>query len=151
MLGGLVGINYEGTIINCYATGLVTGDDDLGGLVGYDNSGIYNKSFWDKTVNAGLGGIGNKVDPANVIAETTENMQKQATFTKTRSHLTMVRFPTCPQPEREKARSHLTMVRFTTCPWPEHEKVRSHLTIRLTLCRCLMIANLSSRIKTNFL
>ena len=79
-VGGLVGQNADAAISNCYATGTVTGDDDLGGLVGGDESGSYTKSFWDETVNAGLSGIGNTSDP-NVIAETTENMQKSGTFT----------------------------------------------------------------------
>ncbi len=70
---------------------------------------------------------------------------------KARSHLTMFRFTTFRWLEHEKARSHLTRVRFPTFHRPEHEEARSHLTIHLTLYRCIMIANLSSRIKTNFL
>ncbi|MCK4629386.1 MAG: PASTA domain-containing protein, partial [Sedimentisphaerales bacterium] len=35
-LGGLVGYNYFGSISNCYATGSVSGDKYLGGLVGYN-------------------------------------------------------------------------------------------------------------------
>jgi len=37
-LGGLCGLNYAGTISNCYATGNVNGNIDTGGLVG-DNGG----------------------------------------------------------------------------------------------------------------
>ena len=70
----------SGIISNCYATGEVSGDDYLGGLVGYDSSGFYTKSFWDNTVNPTLSGIGNANDP-NVIGETTGNMQKAGTFT----------------------------------------------------------------------
>jgi hypothetical protein len=33
-IGGLVGANYEGTVTNCYATGSVTGNHSAGGLVG---------------------------------------------------------------------------------------------------------------------
>ena len=34
LTGGLVGVNYAGPIIQCYATGRVTGRTDIGGLVG---------------------------------------------------------------------------------------------------------------------
>jgi hypothetical protein len=77
-LGGLCGYNYFGTISNCYATGQVTGRD-RGGLVGSDSTGIYTKSFWNTTVNAGLIGIGNGSDP-NVIGESTTDMQEIITY-----------------------------------------------------------------------
>ena len=106
--GGLVGINFDGTISNCYALGSVTGDDRVGGLVGensasvsncysaglvsgatniggsigYDDggSGIYTKCFWDSDVNPDVNGIGNTTDP-NVIGKSTSEMQKESTFT----------------------------------------------------------------------
>ncbi|KPK76148.1 MAG: hypothetical protein AMJ79_07970 [Phycisphaerae bacterium SM23_30] len=80
--GGLVGGHTSGIISNCYACGLVISPgNDVGGLIGHDLWGrSYQKSFWDETVNAGLNGIGNTSDP-NVIAETTANLQKSATFT----------------------------------------------------------------------
>ncbi len=37
--GGLVGRNYSGTIINCYATGSVTGGNSTGGLLGQNTYG----------------------------------------------------------------------------------------------------------------
>jgi len=51
-----------------------------GGLVGYDSSGTYTKSFWDSDVNPDVNGIGNAID-ANVIGESTANMKTQSTFT----------------------------------------------------------------------
>ncbi|MHC4546857.1 MAG: hypothetical protein ACYSYL_20460, partial [Planctomycetota bacterium] len=66
---------------NCYATASVSGIEyDVGALVGYDREGSYTKSFWDKTVNPLLTGIGSGVNP-DVIGEPTVNMQKESTFT----------------------------------------------------------------------
>ncbi|MHC4112769.1 MAG: GLUG motif-containing protein [Planctomycetota bacterium] len=80
-VGGLVGENSsDGIITNCYSKGSVTGNYSVGGLVGYDREGSYTKSFWDKTVNSLLTGIGNAVDP-NVFGESTTNMQTESTFT----------------------------------------------------------------------
>lgn len=79
--GGLVGVN-EGysSLTHCYAIGYVSGDENIGGLVGYNDNGSYNKCFWNSENNQDINGIGNLTDP-NVIAETTENMKKQSTFT----------------------------------------------------------------------
>ncbi|MHC4313324.1 MAG: GLUG motif-containing protein [Planctomycetota bacterium] len=79
-IGGLVGSNWKATITNCYSIGSVSGDEDIGGLVGADREGSYTKSFWDKTVNSLLAGIGNAVNP-DVIGEPTANMQTERTFT----------------------------------------------------------------------
>ncbi|GAF81040.1 unnamed protein product, partial [marine sediment metagenome] len=51
-VGGLVGYNGyndEGTIINCYAEGDVSGDENVGGLVGYNES--FASIFLDHTVS----------------------------------------------------------------------------------------------------
>lgn len=40
-LGGLCGLNYAGTISNCYATGNVNGNVNTGGLVGLISSFVY--------------------------------------------------------------------------------------------------------------
>ena len=45
-VGGLVGFN-QGTVSNSYSTGNVTGYEDVGGLVGLKLSGIVSHSFWD--------------------------------------------------------------------------------------------------------
>jgi hypothetical protein len=78
-IGGLVGSNWKATITNCYSIGSVSGDEDVGAFVGSDREGSYTKSFWDKTVNSLLPGIGNAADP-DVIGEPTANMQKESTF-----------------------------------------------------------------------
>lgn len=81
-IGGLVGDNYRASVTNCYATGSVAGSgSNVGGLVGWNSSGSYIKSFWDSTVNPVLPGIGNTSDP-NVIGQSTANMQTQSTFTE---------------------------------------------------------------------
>ncbi|WP_418180992.1 filamentous hemagglutinin N-terminal domain-containing protein [Aliarcobacter lanthieri] len=50
-IGGLVGHNYGGMINNSYATGNVTGTSNVGGLVGYNNSGVaINNSYSSGTV-----------------------------------------------------------------------------------------------------
>lgn len=79
-VGGLMGVNGNGPILDCYATGRVTGDSDVGALVGYDY-GSYTSCFWDSDVNPDVNGIGNILDPPEVIGETTQNMQIESTFT----------------------------------------------------------------------
>ena len=44
-VGGLVGLNLRGTITNSYATGAVSGDNDIGGLVGSNFSGTITNSY----------------------------------------------------------------------------------------------------------
>jgi hypothetical protein len=45
---GLVGYNdRHGTINNCYATGIVSGATEVGGLIGHNHEGDVITSFWD--------------------------------------------------------------------------------------------------------
>jgi len=44
-VGGLVGYSYFGTITQSYATGKVTGDDQVGGLVGHSCLGTITQSY----------------------------------------------------------------------------------------------------------
>ena len=57
-VGGLVGYNNRGTIRNSYATGEVTGGEDVGGLVG-ENDGTIRNSYATGEVTVGdyLGGL----------------------------------------------------------------------------------------------
>ncbi len=41
-VGGVCGDNYEGTITNCYNTGTVSGDSDVGGVCGFSSGTITN-------------------------------------------------------------------------------------------------------------
>ncbi len=74
-IGGLLGENRDGTITDTYSTCTVTGDRDVGGLVGYDRYGrsTVTASFWDTQTSgqtASVGGIG----------LTTSEMQRASTF-----------------------------------------------------------------------
>jgi hypothetical protein len=57
-VGGLVGYNY-GTITNCYSTGSVSGDQSVGGLVGWNDGGTINNCYFTGSTsgNAGVGGL----------------------------------------------------------------------------------------------
>ena len=80
--GGLFG-TCGGRIANCYSAGIVSGPiSSSGGLTGHGYSEVFTRCFWDITVNPSLSGIGDSdVNSADVIGETTENMQIQSTFT----------------------------------------------------------------------
>ena len=75
-VGGLVGINNK-TIENCYAVGLVTGTGTyVGGLVG-ENRGVsatVTSSYYDSTTTG-------QSDTGKGVGETTANMKTQSTFT----------------------------------------------------------------------
>ena len=46
-VGGLVGLSDFSTISHSYATGSVTGTEDVGGLVGYNFSSTISHSYWN--------------------------------------------------------------------------------------------------------
>ncbi len=57
-VGGLVGLNYMGTITDCYATGSVTGNEQVGGLVGSDLGNMTNSYATGNVVgNNTVGGL----------------------------------------------------------------------------------------------
>jgi len=80
--GGLFG-SCGGRVVNCYSAGAINGPiSSCGGLTGFGFSKVFTRCFWDITVNPSLSGIGGgDVNSADVIGETTENMQIQSTFT----------------------------------------------------------------------
>jgi len=55
-VGGLVGQN-RGNITNSYSTGSISGNEDVGGLVGYDRGGTIAQSYSTGNVNGGLYGL----------------------------------------------------------------------------------------------
>ncbi|MHC4546512.1 MAG: hypothetical protein ACYSYL_18695, partial [Planctomycetota bacterium] len=74
-----------GNVLNCYSTGDVSGDDDVGGLVGYDYYGSVSNCFWD-TDNQTHGvtesiGLNEEGTITNVSGLTTAEMQTKNTFT----------------------------------------------------------------------
>ena len=70
--GGLVGYNWDGSIINSYNSGQAIGLEYWGGLVGYNNGGTLGNSFWDGQIGGLNNGFG--------TALTTEEMQDPCTF-----------------------------------------------------------------------
>ena len=60
-VGGLLGLNYyDSTVSNCYATGSVTGDDYVGGLVGINHFGTVSNCYATGNV-FGSGSVGGLV------------------------------------------------------------------------------------------
>ena len=60
VVGGLVGINYYGSVINSYVTGIISGaSQEIGGLVGYNNYGTIADSYFVGEVegDSSVGGI----------------------------------------------------------------------------------------------
>ena len=57
-IGGLVGVNWNGTVSNCYSIGNVSGTSEVGGLIGY-NSGSVTASYSTGGVSAtsNVGGL----------------------------------------------------------------------------------------------
>ncbi|MBN1507746.1 MAG: hypothetical protein JW955_12920, partial [Sedimentisphaerales bacterium] len=68
--GGLVGANYHGTVRHCHSTGTVSGNSDVGGLVGANDT---RSSIWDSystcTVVGGsrVGGLVGYNDSSGII------------------------------------------------------------------------------------
>jgi len=58
LVGGLVGINYEGTVSNSYSTGSVAGYHNcLGGLVGWNRGDVTNSYSTGNVTRAGYGSL----------------------------------------------------------------------------------------------
>jgi hypothetical protein len=76
-VGGLVGYN-DGFISQCYSTGDVCGSYDVGGLVGYENynNGGVVYSFWDVNTSG-------QTTSAGGTGKTTAQMKTESTFTST--------------------------------------------------------------------
>ncbi|WP_422485344.1 GLUG motif-containing protein [Gudongella sp. DL1XJH-153] len=75
-IGGLIGTN-NGNINNAYAIGQVSGSQDTGGLVGANRDGVLiNNSFWNKDTTNQT--ISSGSDSAN--GKTTDEMIQQITF-----------------------------------------------------------------------
>ncbi len=61
-VGGLVGYNSGAHISFCYATGLVSGQNDVGGFLGLEIFGSVNDNFWN--IDQNTIGVGFDDDPA---------------------------------------------------------------------------------------
>lgn len=77
LIGGLVGISlYYDSINNCWASGAVSGQDYVGGLVGdSNNSALVTASFYDQ------GTTGQSDNTGKGVPKTTAEMTLQSTFT----------------------------------------------------------------------
>jgi hypothetical protein len=74
-VGGLVGLNARGAVRNSYSIGSVTGSNYVGGLVGNTDEGIVNNSFWDTEASG-------QATSAGGTGKTTEEMQDITTFSE---------------------------------------------------------------------
>ncbi len=75
-IGGIIGSNWTGLVLNCFATGIIsaTGDpqSDIGGLVGHTSTGEAINSYWNvettgQTLSAGGGEPKNTAEMLNVL------------------------------------------------------------------------------------
>jgi len=81
-VGGVIGKGYE-TITNCYSVGNVSSDANIvGGFAGY-NKGTISSSFWDNQTCGASHGVGETGEGAvtGVTGKTTDQMQTVGTFT----------------------------------------------------------------------
>ena len=72
IVGGLVGYNAAGNLIRCYSTGSVTGNEDIGGLVGLNKDSVI-QCFWDIQTS-------HQATSAGGIGKTSAEMQMAGTF-----------------------------------------------------------------------
>ncbi len=80
-IGGLISFNGA-AITHSYSSAYVVGTGvHIGALIGTDYDGLYEKCFWDSTVNPGLDGIGDGTIDPNVTGKTTADMYMESTFT----------------------------------------------------------------------
>ena len=74
-IGGLIGYNW-GTVETSYATGKVTGNSYLGGLIGKDGSGTVINSYWDTQTS----GIDKTSSTARGIGLSTTEMKTRDSY-----------------------------------------------------------------------
>ncbi|MGD2095515.1 MAG: GLUG motif-containing protein, partial [Phycisphaerales bacterium] len=89
VVGGLVGVNYDGIITHCYAAGSLTGTANAGGLVGDNRSANRSdireiarifSSFWDVETSDILNMCGGENNCIDSFGKTTAEMQTASTF-----------------------------------------------------------------------
>ena len=76
-VGGLVGYFAGGLVTQSYATGAVSGTSGVGGLLGY-NGGSITQSYWDSYTTGQAGGIGTGTASSGVTAVTSDPAQSAA-------------------------------------------------------------------------
>jgi hypothetical protein len=60
-VGGLVGLSQSGSISNCYSTGMISGNDHVGGLVGFNGYGSTVTNCYSTGDVSGYSGVGGLV------------------------------------------------------------------------------------------
>ncbi|WP_161853835.1 MBG domain-containing protein [Bradyrhizobium sp. CCBAU 051011] len=76
-VGGLVGYFAGSSLTQSYATGAVSGTSGVGGLLGY-NGGSITQSYWDSYTTGQAGGIGTGTASSGVTAVTSDPAQSAA-------------------------------------------------------------------------
>ena len=82
-VGGLVGYNNYGTIINCYSNGTINGSWIVGGLIGYNNYGYVTDCFSSGLASSKAeyaGGLVGNNKAGNIINSTSNSMASGTIF-----------------------------------------------------------------------
>ena len=68
-VGGVVGMNVDGTVTNCYNTGSISGEEGIGGVVGFNYGGTVTDCHNAGSISGNYSGIGGVVgaNTADVI------------------------------------------------------------------------------------
>ncbi|SHJ26919.1 The GLUG motif-containing protein [Geosporobacter subterraneus DSM 17957] len=74
-VGGLVGYNSGGTIFNCYATGNVSGHEEIGGLVGENWSGVIEQCYATGNVTGSPDGSSSSYYVGGLVGESGYNSE----------------------------------------------------------------------------
>ena len=81
-IGGLIGNNgLYTTITNCYATDNISGNTNIGGFIGYNNSSSITNCFFDYQTSGQIYAIGGGYGGGSVTGKSTAEMKTKATFT----------------------------------------------------------------------
>jgi len=70
--GGLVGVSFDGNIVNSFSKGFVSGVNKVGGLAGYNDGGIISNSFSTELVS-GSNKVGGLAGANHFIGTTIQN------------------------------------------------------------------------------
>lgn len=79
VVGGLVGYNVNAEVSNSYSTGSVTGTKYVGGLVGYNDDTVTG-CYWDVESSGTATGIGKDDNSQSVTGLTTAKMKQKNSF-----------------------------------------------------------------------
>lgn len=78
-VGGVVGYTYYTTVNQCYNAGSVSGADGVGGVIGYQTNTTITICYWDTQTSGRSNGISAGPE-TGMFGKTTAEMQSQATF-----------------------------------------------------------------------